>query len=147
MYLAVKKGIFYNILLLTIFFTDYCHIYPAVYLLDKIYVSRAIVDTAPELYQKGDFPLKRDERHFVCVLELMLTLDKMLNISTLMCKKSKSEQRILKVIQSFHPVCIVLYIRYSGPVIGSSTAYILIIFRPSTTQTLRTRLQNGMKLR
>ena len=26
------------------------HVYPAVYLLNKIYVSWAIVDTAPELY-------------------------------------------------------------------------------------------------
>ena len=54
---------------------------------------------------------------FVYVLEFMLTLDKMQNISTLMCKSSKSEG-ILKAIQAFHAVHIVLYIRYSGPVIG-----------------------------
>ena len=39
-YLFVIKGnIFVIILLLKIFFTDYCHIYPTVYLLNRIYVS------------------------------------------------------------------------------------------------------------
>ena len=39
-YLAVKKAnLFVNILLLILFLADYCHIYPAVYLLNKIYVS------------------------------------------------------------------------------------------------------------
>ena len=36
---------------------------------------------------------KEDERHFVYVLEVMLTLDKMQNTSPLMCTSSKSEVR------------------------------------------------------
>ena len=52
-----KEGsIFVNILLLKTFFVDYCHIFLAVYLLNNMYVY---------------------------VLEFMLTLDKMQNISTL----------------------------------------------------------------
>ena len=42
----------------------------------------------------------------------------------------------MKVIQAFHTVRIVLYFGCSGPVIGSSTAYILIICRPSTISTM-----------
>ena len=45
-------------------------------------------------------------------------------------------QSILKVIQAFHTECIVLYNGCSGPVIRSSTAYILIVFKPSTTVTM-----------
>ena len=56
-----------------------------------------LVDTAPELCQKGDiFSKKRMEAIFVCVLDYMLTLvslDKMQNIRTLMRKSSKSEGR------------------------------------------------------
>ena len=82
---------------------------------------------------------------FVYVLEFMLTLDEMQNISILMCKKFKiGGQSILNVI---HSVRIVLYIVCSGPVIGSSTAKLLIIFRPSTagimqltSQILRTAI-------
>ena len=37
---------------------------------------------------------------------------------------------------SFHTVRIVLYMGCTGPVIGSLTAYILIILRPSATGTL-----------
>ena len=60
---------------------------------------------------------------FAYVLEFMLTLDKMQNITTLMCKKLEIRgQSILKVLQAFHTVRIVLYIGCSGPVIGSSTA-------------------------
>ena len=36
----------------------------------------------------------------------------------------------------FHTVRIAMYIRCSGPAIGSSTAYIFAIFRPSTTGTI-----------
>ena len=60
---------------------------------------------------------------FVYVLEYMLTLvslDKMQNISFLICKSSKSEGRALKIIrQASHIVCIVLHIGCSGPVTGS----------------------------
>ena len=42
-----------------------------------------IVDTALELCLNGE----DDERHYVYVLEFMLTLDKMQNISPLMCTK------------------------------------------------------------
>ena len=63
-YLAVKKDIFCqyftseNILrwLLSL-------IYPAVYLLNKIYASWAIVDTAPELWKEGDFYLNTHQEH------------------------------------------------------------------------------------
>ena len=59
---------------------------------------------------------------FVDVLGFMLTLDKMQNIITLMCTEVDNlGQRIFKVIQAFHTVCIVLY-RCSGRVIGSLTA-------------------------
>ena len=58
-------------------------------------MSYALVDTAPELCQKGDiFPEKRMEGIFVYVLKYMLTLvslDKMQNIVTLMRKILKSE--------------------------------------------------------
>ena len=60
-YLAVKKGnIFVNILVLT-FFSGYLlsMTNPSVYLLNKVYVSKAIVETGPELCQKGDFLLKK----------------------------------------------------------------------------------------
>ena len=51
-------------------------------------MREALVDTAPELCQKGIFFLKKRLKGiFVCVLEFMLTLDRMQNISTLMCKK------------------------------------------------------------
>ena len=60
---------------------------------------------------------KRMNEIFVYVLEFMLTFDKMQNNSTLMCTKFEiSGQSILKVIQAFHTVCIVLYIECSGPV-------------------------------
>ena len=52
------------------------------------------------------------------VLEFMLTFDKMQNTSPLMCTKFETwGQSILKVIQAFHSVCIVLYIGCSGPVV------------------------------
>ena len=55
---------------------------------------------------------------FVYVLEFMLTLD----ISTLTWEKLEIYGwSILKVIQAFHTVCLVLYIRCSGPVVGSLT--------------------------
>ena len=48
----------------------------------------------------------------------MLTFDKMQNTSPLMCTKFKiSGQSILKVIQAFHTVLIVLYIGCSGQVV------------------------------
>ena len=57
--------------------------------------------------------------------------------STLMRKSSKSEGRyILKVIQAFHIVPIVLHIGCYGPVTGSWITFKLIIFRPSTTGTM-----------
>ena len=64
------------------------------------------------------------EGTFVYVLEYMLTLvslDKMQNISILICKSSKSEGRaFLKVIrQAFHIVRKVLHIGCSGPVTRS----------------------------
>ena len=55
------------------------------YLFNKIYVCYAIVDAAPELCQKGDFsPEKSMKGIFAYVLELMFTLDKIQNNSTLM---------------------------------------------------------------
>ena len=54
---------------------------------------------------------------FVYVLEFMLTLDKMPNISK---KFEIYGQSILKVIQAFNNVRIVLYSGCSDPVIGSS---------------------------
>ena len=48
----------------------------------------------------------------------MLTLDEMQNNSPLMCTKFEIlGQNILKVIQAFHTVRIVLYIGYSGLVV------------------------------
>ena len=84
-----------------------------------------IAVSAPELCQKGDFYLKkRTKGIFVHVLECLLSLDKMQNISTLLYKKFEiSERRILKVIKFFITnvqVCIFLYIECSGPVIGFS---------------------------
>ena len=55
---------------------------------------------------------------FVYVLEFMLTFDKMQNTNPLMCTKFEiCGQSILKIIQAFHTVRIVLHIRCSGPVV------------------------------
>ena len=73
----------------------------------------------------------------VYILEIILTLDKMQNTSTLMCKKFETcGQLILKVVQAFHTVRIILKFGCSGPVIVSSTIYILIILRRSTSGTM-----------
>ena len=59
----------------------------------------------------------------------MLTLTKVQNNCTLMCTNFEIwGLNILKVIQTFHTVRIVLYIGCSGPVVGSLT-----LFRHSTT--------------
>ena len=61
-------------------------------------MSKALVDTSPELCQKGDFfSLKNDGRHF-CLFSgiymlTLVSLNKMQNISTLMRKRLKSEGR------------------------------------------------------
>ena len=61
----------------------------------------------------------------------MLTLDKMQTISTLMHKKCEiRKQSILKVIQAFHTVRIVLYIGCSDAMIGSSTALYSLYLDP-----------------
>ena len=68
-------------------------------------------------------PKKRTKEIFVYVLECLLSLDKMQTIGNLLYKQFEiSEQSILKVIQVFHNVCIVLYIECSGPVIRFSIA-------------------------
>ena len=55
---------------------------------------------------------------FAYVLEFMLSFDKMQNTSPLVCTKFEIlEQSILKVIQAFYAVRIVLYIGCSGPVV------------------------------
>ena len=55
---------------------------------------------------------------FSYVPEFMLTFVKMQNTSPLMCTDFEIRgQSILKVIQAFHTVRIVLYIGYSGPVV------------------------------
>ena len=55
---------------------------------------------------------------FAYVLEFMLTFDKMQNTSPLMCTTFEvCRQSILKVIQAFHTVCIVLYIGSSGQIV------------------------------
>ena len=53
MYLAVKKSVvFANILLLKTIFAENCHLYNQLYSKNNTY---AIVNTAPELCQHGDF--------------------------------------------------------------------------------------------
>ena len=55
---------------------------------------------------------------------------RMQNTSPLLWKKFDIwDQNIFEVIQALHIVRIVLYIGCSGPVVGSLSAYILIIFR------------------
>ena len=55
---------------------------------------------------------------FSYVLEFMITFDKMQNTIPLMCTNFEiREQNILKVIQSFHTICIILYIGCSDPVV------------------------------
>ena len=67
----------------------------------------------------------------------MLVLDKMQDISTLMCKSSESKAEHFASYSSFlYYLRIVLYFGCSDPVIGSSTAYILILFRPLLTGTM-----------
>ena len=64
------------------------------------------------------FPKKRMKGIFVYVLEFMLAFDKMQNTSPLMCTKFEiCMASILRVIQAFHTVRIVLYIGCSGPVV------------------------------
>ena len=66
---------------------------------------------------------KRRKEIFAYGLEFMLTLAKMQNNSTLMWTKIEIwGWSILKVIQAFHTVCIVLCIGRSGPVVGPLTA-------------------------
>ena len=61
------------------------------YLVNKICLSNAIVDTVPELCQKVDFFLnKKGEKHF-CLCYGINILDEMQNISTLMCESLKCE--------------------------------------------------------
>ena len=62
----------------------------------------------------------------------MLTLGKMQNIRG---------QSLLRAIQACKTVRIVLNTGCSGPVIGSSTAYKLIIFRPPSTDTMLSTAQ------
>ena len=63
-------------------------------------------------------PEKEDERSFVYGLEFMLTLDKMQNTNPLMHTKFEIfGQSILKVIQAFYTVRIILYIGCSGPIV------------------------------
>ena len=58
------------------------------------------------------------KENFAYVLEFMFTFDKMQTTSPLMCTKFEIlGQSILKVIQVFHTVRIVLYIGCSGQVI------------------------------
>ena len=87
----LKWQYFCQYLLLNIFCAYYCHLYIQLCIrLTKIFVSWALVGTAPELCQKGDiFPEKMMEGIFVYVLEYMLTLvslDKMQTICTSMWK-------------------------------------------------------------
>ena len=78
------------------------------------------------------FPGKEDERN---VLECMLTFDKILNTSTLVCKILEIRgQSILKVIQAFHTVRIVLYIGCSGPVVEDLNKIDML---QSTTRSFR----------
>ena len=64
------------------------------------------------------FPKKEDERIFVYLLACMLTFDKIQKASPSMCTKFEFRgQSILKVIQFFHTVRIVLHIGCSGPVV------------------------------
>ena len=99
MYLAVKKGHFLSVftfehilcLLLSL-------IYPAVYLLNKDLCELSVGSKQHLSYAKQMIfcPEKRMEGIFVYVLEYILTLvslDIMQNISTSMCKSSKSEGR------------------------------------------------------
>ena len=66
---------------------------------------------------KWNFYLKKRMKDFFAyILECMLTFYKMQNISPLM--RTNFEilgQSIMKIIQAFHTVCIVLYIGGSGP--------------------------------
>ena len=80
-------------------------------------MSSVIVDTAPELCQKGDFFLYKGWKAFFMFWEFMLTLNK--------CKESEGRAFCI-VIQAFNTVRIVLCFGCSGSVIGSLTAYILI---------------------
>ena len=71
---------------------------------------------------------------FVYVLEFMLTFDKMQNTSPLLCTNYEIWwQSILKVIQAFHTVRIVLYIGCSGPVVENLYKMNML---QSTTQSL-----------
>ena len=85
-YLAVNK---FNILV-NFFTSENIHrellslLNPAVYLLNKIFVGRVIVASAPELCL---FLKKRVKEIFAYVLKCMLTFDKMQNTSLFSCTK------------------------------------------------------------
>ena len=74
------------------------------------------------------FPEKRMESIFVYVLDCMLTLDKMQNISALMCNSSNNLNTAINWVFWLSD--------------WSSIAYKLIIFRPSTTGTMLLTTQN-----
>ena len=92
-YLAVNKGnILVSVLLLKIFHRKLLPlINPAVYLLNKIFVSRVIGGTAPERqsYAKNVIFFLKKRMKEICayVLEFRLTFDKMQNTNPLMCTK------------------------------------------------------------
>ena len=69
MHLAVEKGNkCLNILLLRVFFADYCQSYIQHCICVTIRVCvTAIVNTAPYLYQEGDFSLKKRMKDFFCL--------------------------------------------------------------------------------
>ena len=70
----------------------------------------------------------------------MLTFDKMQNAIPLMCTKFEMwGQSILKVIQAFHTVRIVLYIGCSGPVVLCLNKINML---QSTTQPLGQNTRN-----
>ena len=73
----------------------------------------------------------------VYVLEFMFTLAKMQKNSTFMWKKFEIwAWSILKVIQAFHTVRILLYIRRFGPVIGSLIGILYFIESKHTFQNI-----------
>ena len=116
-HLAVKMGnilaifYFWNILRWLLSLIIYC-IQLYIYITIFMRVERSSVTPKRCVFP----PKKEDERHFclcsgIYAYIILCTLEKMHNISTLMCKMFQIwRQSILKVIQAFHSACTVLYI-------------------------------------
>ena len=83
-----------------------------------MYVSWAVLDTAPGFTIKVIFPIKEDERHLCLCSGIYAYFSLMQNISTLLCKKFEIFVRAFWKLFKLLIVNTCFYIGCSGPVMG-----------------------------